>query len=712
MKTTVFLITNKKLNIQSEKGSALTLAFVVIMIMIMLGTAALALSLSSVRMSQAFTNSSDVYLDLDSAANSKLLEIDKALKGAEDYARNYIVEERYKEDASGLIRDKYTAILDASFSESYFNEAKYLELMEPFIPRLYDYMYMTNALTNLALVEEVSLVNANAGLDPGYAGTFDELVFSDEDIEVSFTAEQPLSDKDSLTKKIDVKLYISTLSEGIIHEYAFRKFDANPILGYALASQESISFSGLNHVNGDVFAGARAVKDKTFVAVQAEERPDKKAGIHTEGILNVKGNVYTAGYFYTTGSEVNLTIGSVSPEIYEIKKSMFGGEGYFQDMTGNEQLGDYGEGGTGVLPFFYKDYYSGNIYAKMISIDRSAAGSSFTINGNALVADDLEVSGNNSKISIGGNYIGVSSGDIGHEVSSAVINNSKHTGSEITLLGGLVVPGYVFLDLGTSYYQTTESVTSSDFDLFMNYVSSPLNGDNDDTGFSSYSINGMNVLLKDSPTNDWYTGRFVGTPDAGIKISDKAGYAPGLIVADKNGTSSFYLDTSVAGAYTLTSALLSDNVSSAVEHLGTKGTYLSSDLFSSYVNGIYSGSRMIYNPVGNQLVISGDMKGIVYCDGALEITGTGSFSGTVIASGDITVNGDITFNYDEDVIYDILEHDSETLAFFGDGMYAESNVYFLGKPVSVYHDSLTYSSLVEKGRRYRITEYKESHYYK
>jgi hypothetical protein len=95
--------------------------------------------------------------------------------------------------------------------------------------------------------------------------------------------------------------------------------------------------------------------------------------------------------------------------------------------------------------------------------------------------------------------------------------------------------------------------------------------------------------------------------------------------------------------------------------------------FSSLMNGTYGVSDPVnrfYHLSGatNTLNIGTISSGIVYCDGNLTISGSGTFRGSVICAGNVTVSPGVRIVYDEDVIRSVMGFsDGETIIETGDG---------------------------------------------
>lgn len=357
------------------------------------------------------------------------------------------------------------------------------------------------------------------------------------------------------------------------------------------------------------------------------------------------------------------------------------------------------------------------------------------------------------------NYIGLDSESTENDpnASSSIINNQPFeadgttTSSFITINSNIVVPGVAFYEYaggpeasrlivdGTSryYYKSVESVsarTTSPASILEAYFYDPSAGGSYDV-YNTMDGGEYRLIAPQATKLDTFIN-YMNTSGSEIKtnivnnLPAPAGYVAGAALMQPERTVPAALYANSAGAAVLggndrfsaihasynalntagrdpTSAsplkkgALMDIFTSKTSWLGTAKQ--SSD-FSDYAASSYSGTDpgMIYihaDPAGSSYEIIGNIYAIIYCEGDLTVTGTGTLNGAVICNGDLTVADDVTINYSESIISNRLKNSTSVRNFFAKGM--------MGSDIGFIPEYASTSGTRTILKRYKVISWKE-----
>lgn len=445
---------------------------------------------------------------------------------------------------------------------------------------------------------------------------------------------------------------------------------------------------------------------------------------------------------------------------------------------------------TTSLPLVYEDVNGGNVYCNSLSVDDVVEGT-IKVDGNVTTFNDITMNGLQSEITVAGNYIGINSKAINGDpnASSTVINNTALPpqtgtliGSTITLNGKFVVPGTAYAEysgvkknempkfiwpthdpndpwLNKQYYQTGESITAKNADIYSAYMVAlenplteyrysmePFTNDPETQPYNETKIKPFylmrgdtegttddNPIPKISQLADYLRRKpVVSNVFSGLSEDEVNGYSLGEalfhIAGAKTATvfgaySSNPIDPNAGNysAYSTFKSSLYNTFVSKTWNLGTadklatsfKDVFVDSDVLldgggelrpeiatvpsntPAFVFIKPTVSNISTLDLGNA---SDVYRGIIYCEGNLTITGNGSFNGSIICEGNVTITGNPTITYDEEVIKSVLVADGTARLFFAKVK--------MGKEIK---DTTTeYDGAVRTDvKRYQIVEWKE-----
>ena len=97
-----------------------------------------------------------------------------------------------------------------------------------------------------------------------------------------------------------------------------------------------------------------------------------------------------------------------------------------------------------------------------------------------------------------------------------------------------------------------------------------------------------------------------------------------------------------------------------------------------------------------------EIKGIIYCEGNLNITGNNLFHGAIICNGTVTISGNPTITYDEEVISSVLLSDVNARLFFAPGA--------MGRDISLASTGSQGAAYRSNGIHYKTAAWKEGQY--
>ncbi len=781
---------------RSRKGSALVLVISVILLLTMLGTVSLFASLANMRMSSRYSDWSRDYFASDSSLEEALSRIDALLKTAEAYAGDYMEQKYYRLSLTELgtlsvsspealnVQEIYDILDDDSQAQaffkahgfpwdsyaeyyeslpkdekgeptaSYLSEREYLDRLSSVNEDMYErlYFYFSHKLLTGALEPGGALYDLTSGsvtvsLDSVIDDVFAESFNYDKNhwkINLK-SATVDGDDKHTISAVISIKL---PGAETVI-SYNNNPIYGNPLWGYALAAEGDINFTSGAAVYGDIFAASS--RDKNYAGA---------VGIQGGANVTVSGNIYANGDVEAFGDGAKLTVKTAASggASYGKKLKIYGDSPLLMKQSDpnlyDGSSNEYREGSAeeGVVPLLYDDYNWGNVYCHDLKVDEGATNAEIELNGNLIAADDIEMNGSESAITLEGNFVGINSeaekaGEaVDPNASSAIINNQAiDGGSSINLNGNLIVPGiayaeyakgpetdiagkedYYFTDGDKVYYPTVESVAARNQASFEYYLYT------DNGAFIVFYINGTKYYLKElssesfeNKLNDFASAGAAFEPigsrifirgfdelkgySLGVVIGDAASAGAGRPVDLKNAIASYSVNENKYRAASSKGQL--KNVQEAkTKHFGYYDQSLTMGglVGSKEPNTVYyfSGYTVSKRSSGT-LSIDGEMSGIVYSTGDLTVAGSGTFKGVILCEGNVTIAGNVTLKYDEDVVSGIVS-DSKSLsarAFFKPGcVYAKKNG---GKTYAYYEDYDSTSGIKTETKRYRIESWLE-----
>ena len=749
-----------------EDGAALIMVLTVIFVLSTLGGIALMTTLGNVRMSDKYTEWTAEYYALDSEAEERLQKVDAALSLAEAYVAAYLRDECYRmsddlpavtgNDETELNEKGQNAIYNFWFSEVYqpcavtdesgmetinqqMYDIRFRRFHDDYYKRLF-YYYSYRLMQAEIDRETIDRVEVTASMR-GYAGMLSD--YTEDAGGMGMMVYFDITDgAEAFQKHVSVALRVVAPKFGLTSSTEAVPFKGNPIWTNALSAKGNIVFSGNDshvRVYGDVFAQSYAdyfPRLNEYAVVEGNNNGILSAGATVE----IRGNVYTRGDLHVTESGGSIAVGRYSEETAtEYKRNVHTNSLFFDTSTMPAMIQRYTQAednswSRDFIPFFYRDHLGGNVYCNSLAIEAAVhngtilidngltqqsdgagvSGEKAGLTGVVWTFDDVQNDGEYSKIDIRGNLIGLSSEALfnDHTTSSTVINANYRT-SSINLAGDIIMPGTSFRrfdglnDMAdeAAYFETAESVSADNFDIFKAYTEPPVNIPEVPYFFDRYILSTekglanvflINYIVLGDKVRHLAGNLSASVPDTGITTkSDLFGYARGAVISkDTAGNKQMFGMSGVEGvdhyreignyaqnllAYSEIRDSLKAAYYSKTEKFGTpNGT------FDMMVNkGAMSGverldneklSRVFTYLTGDSsLEITGNMKGIIYCASengelpTLTLYGNGRFSGTVICEGNIVLNGALRLYYDERMLSDLLITHPEIKAFFAPG---------------------------------------------
>ena len=215
------------------------------------------------------------------------------------------------------------------------------------------------------------------------------------------------------------------------------------------------------------------------------------ASIVVEKNATISGNVYAGARAYndSTGHTISGNSVQINSRTLNVKSHNFVCEGAFVLDSANAVFRNLSNNSS-----FSDDINALQLYVKDLILEGTApsgVSSNLDIVGNCIIADDLEVNGNNYSVNIQGNYYGYgyqekseaefgieadsgvmptfdSSGDVAvkeHEKRSAIIVNGQNADIDMTGVRYMILGGRAYIDLneggqyGDASYMTGESIS-------------------------------------------------------------------------------------------------------------------------------------------------------------------------------------------------------------------------------------------------------------
>lgn len=635
-----------------------------------------------------------------------------------------------------------------------------------------------------------------------------DIISRDQIHEISAIAPHTVNRK-TVTAKLNVKFPEYTVQE----QTRQIPIQGNPVWANAITAAGNIGFvgPGTSTVNGDIFAA------DSSETLPLDDNVVTNNGIYCQGaVAKIYGNAYSKGNVQIIGSNSALYVHAYPSIDVTLKKNIFSANNlnYFLSDTLNNNLffdlaaarsipgidvTDYLEDlvhPQTSIPMVYHDATGGNVYCNSLAVQGSypkpatsatqnVSNANINVDGNVTTYNDILMEGLNSNIIVAKNNIGINSSSLttnNPNASSSVINNTplKSDGlkeSTITLNGKFIVPGTSYAKYtgikkagesffnwtNNSYYQTGESISARNSDIYSAYmapVSNPLpgydyyydqftsdpkptttdeSGHPDESEISSYYF--MRADTQVSPPFvdalapkiqqlvDFVNGKILNGQSVSSNVfssSSVNGYSQGAALLQKPSASSVtvysynQLDQNYLN-YHKFQLCLADIFKAKTQQLGTvkplgtgggfegvfvnKGALVKNDgTFKEGVNS--SPTTTVDSFVYSKLALTdldldlGDKSGIIYCEGNLDIKGNGNFKGAIICEGNVTVSGNPTITYDENSIKKTLESYSGIRNFFAPG---NMGVVTYSPYTAPSYDGAVRSNVV----RYKILEWKE-----
>ena len=671
-------------SIRSQKGSSMILVLAVIFILSSLGAIALFAGLTNVSMGSRYRNWSREYYALDMQAEQKVKYIDQnVMKPGEDKAQQYMRNEYYlkaysdpdlPEDVKSIIPEALQTLLNNKWSTVDSAAALNTYIKEAF--RLIYYYYAASYMSAVSDADSSITHSTNISIN------YDSINWEDYNIGINFY----ITVGDGEGRKVDVAGEIMEPHYQPVTLIKHTPYYGNPIWTNAVAAGKSIYFNGTGTttIYGDLYSSS---DDESYPIPEGGSK-----GIVSNGAaVVVNGNVYSKGDVHVRKSNGSITvntydtIASDTPDI-TMKNKIFGDNDLLFENRGLyvNNISAYTEGtSSGNIPYIFKDINGGNVYCNNLSIEErddhgfSVNNARITVKGSVWTYDDIQMDGINSTITVEKNFIGLTSGSDNENknYSSAVINNQPAS-SKINLRGGIIAPGtaHVQFDTGEEgryvYYQTAESVTAKQQDLFAAYSDVPPSG----SYGVDYTYDWFNKRAGPA-THIFYLLRFgeLTNPGAGTQdlLDRKIGYFLNHIVGKQIKTG-IYSSSSVAGyalggvgmhntedapyaafysmndisnrnAFTTIRDTLIQIMKYKTQNMGTSDKTMDSLINSAAISGTVGDIKKL-NQVSNQLNTNDTNRGFIYSAGSLTITGGENFSGIIFSEGDITVNTNAKFD--------------------------------------------------------------------
>ena len=705
----------------NKKGSSLIMVLGAMLILTAVGVLVITMSSANIRMSSKYNTWTAEYYDLDAAAQERLVQFDsQTLVPAEKMARYYLQNSYFAyettddfpmegEDAialknllagSGIQELLHDAQEEAAdlLTQDETNpdndpQAAYDEAMEKLATDAFDILYYCGvnkfvsayasqametplaAAGNPAIFTVWQLMNAN--WFPNTVTSLSSVLSGITPPQIALTAYEPVTEQ--LPKQVRVLVMLKSPGYELLPQKRYEPLKVNPLYTNAISASGKITFNGGNtQITGDVVSGNNGLIDNI------PEGDASGISSYNGADVTIRGNVYSAGdvHVFGTGGEIHvLGYGSYTNGL---KQRLYKNDYYLENSFVTGVNATYTEDGNaaGIVPYLYRDSSGGNLYCNSLVAESGAGNARLTVAGDLWTQDDIQNDAAGAEISIGGNYIGMSSdasasGD--PNGSSAVINNAVLLGSSIAIQGDYIIPGTAFYIFEggknsrtgiTAYYQTAESGSARTLESFAAYLatgsesSTTYFGSSADEAYDLYGSDMSNLEQKVNHYKNYFTSNGF-TPVSGINVKDGASYYSLGMVVDADGSiryesgSSRYHNNYVA--YSGVQPLLVSTMNSKTQFYGTPQSGQRS--LDDLVNRMFAVSdegRGFYYLGGTSASITigsgaGEVsEGIIFCDSNLTINGSGTFTGAIICDGDITITGSVTIVHSEEIILDVL----------------------------------------------------------
>jgi len=782
-----------------DEGAAMVIVLTIIFVMTTLGGIALLATLTNLRMSAKYTNWTAAYYELDMAAERKLSLLDARLSQAEGYAYEYMRQECYRlaDEVPAITGDVATDVNEkaqdfihgAWFGDVYtpslsevseggavvIDEARYNTLFARFNAEFYQRLYYFFSYRLVANDVRAGLFES-VGLSPmmsGYAGMLDDYEHDPDGMKVVFGVSDGMEE---YARHVTVSVNVTAPVFGHETRTEDIPFKANPVWSGALTARGSLRFdgaasgeggpvSGVTRVYGDIYAidyNEYFINQNDWASLEGNEYGVASAG----AVVEIYGNVYSRGDLHVIGDGGGITVRRYADGFYaDYKKDMYGNTLYFDTSSVPVPIQRFTqpEGAAWnrvFIPFFYRDHLGGNVYCNNLAIADDIDGGYIVIDngpvrgggydgmtGVAWTFDDVQNNGTNSRISIGGNLIGVSSNAaFDDHTDSSAVKNLHYENSVIELAGAVIIPGVSFMRFNgvndlmdeDTFFETAESASASNTAIVNTYMEKPASDPGVLYFYDRYALRterGMSnfFLVRYEALGDkarHLVGNLSGrVPDTGIVTGESLeGYTRGAVIArDASGTKRMFgppgfgdiADYGVIVNYSdnyLAYTEIKDSLETAYR-LKTQSFGVAGYKFGDFIklSAILDPSGRLYPSLEGAITflhgdsayeLDGDRSGIVYCASAMDgslpvltIRGDGNFRGTIISEGDIHIEGAPTFHYDEKLITKILLRYPEIRDFFSPGEMGETSF------VRVMSVTQGLKKLVKE--RYKVSDWKQ-----
>ncbi|AFQ43009.1 DUF2572 family protein [Desulfosporosinus meridiei] len=524
-----------RLNLKSEKGNALLMALAVIFILTSFGTVSLMTSVANVKMSGKYKSWSKDYSILDTNAETKVNQINSILEEAESNAQKYMDGQYYlssmgpsgdleiPDPAQKYINGQWSTWVKPYLGDMESEEYKNYQpiFVDNILTRLY-YYYASKLLNNNADANGYALLTQIDGSDIGLTDYQSNLFSSSTQILNEGNLAVKLQTNTIKDKVIAVRLIVNYPTYEPVKQTKVVVFKGNPIWTNAITAAGSIGFiNGSSTIKGDLFS---ADKEESLYL---NDNHVKASGIYSDGAqVSIYGNVYSKGNLHTIRSNSKMNIYKYPTENFSIDlKSNVFAKNIYPGLFFEDDLEKYPistkytyvepypvDSSDDTLYFINQDIIGGNIYCNSLSVDRTVDdkkvdNAEIYAHGNVSTWNDIKMNnsipgslfdGKDSKITVAKNFIGINAE--GHNgdpnASSTVINNTALSGNTITLNGKMIVPGTAWAEyagvkkngwerfwwpgsksnpinpwLSYQYYQTGESITAKNADIYSAYLS-------------------------------------------------------------------------------------------------------------------------------------------------------------------------------------------------------------------------------------------------
>lgn len=349
--------------------------------------------------------------------------------------------EMYKEGFTAFIEGEKSKVMKGETS-TYVNT--YLEIDEAAVGELLNSMFKTvykkytndNLPNALDLSTYKSIPNLNRFDIIAQIKPFDDMsdptnadIYNVDIRSMTYNMDKdPMNPERYKSKEINIKFQLKIPNYGDTYKTVNSQasISESPLWSKAMVADKAIIVKGNNAdvtVNGDVYA--YGVKPSDY---EASKLPQNYAGISLDSQgtvgnrsqLVINGNVATNSYIMPTKNNSKISI-------------------------------------------------TGNVFCNSLAIPAEVDTATIDITGNRNVyaADDIELNGTRSIISIDGNYYGFEDGEAGHDKSSSIVINSPDIdsieGSMVKVTGEVFLAGTVYINTDSPVpeemgYQTGESI--------------------------------------------------------------------------------------------------------------------------------------------------------------------------------------------------------------------------------------------------------------